>query len=168
MGFFSALPILYVCILNCLQRHCTFTCKTYVCVFTLRSGVIIHSCVSVCVCMHLAVWWFIFFLTGILSMNSSDWIKYHNTHQDRFRQSDYLFLCHHFFLFQQQKASKDSLRHRIPWKRHDIHTFSITFCKSEPFIIVQSTNVVLQIRIWPVYSQGFWFFGVKKWLIKIL
>lgn len=129
-----------------------------------------HSFVCVCVCVHApcCVVVYFFFLTGILSMNSSDWIKYHNAHQDRFRQSDYLFLCHHFFLFQQQKASKDSLRHRIPWKRHDIHTFSITFCKSEPFIIVQSTNVVLQIRIWPVYSQGFWFFGVKKWLIKNL
>lgn len=164
-------PIQYVCrvcVCMCVHTHLSygklcFPVQTPC--LSLNRDQCCYLCVCVCACVHTACCAaFYFFLNGILSMKTSDWIKY----QGRCTQCDCILLSSLLPPFKQSFNSN-----RLPKTHLDtalcgtgIHintlycTFSITFYKPVSFIIVQSTNVVLQIRIRSVYRQYFLFFSV--------
>lgn len=136
-GHFGWLSIQFVCVC-CV---CVCACICHMC-FSCANHIITPGSVLsfgwVCVCACSLLCGVLFFLNGILSMKTSDWTKYHGTHQGRCTQRDCLFLSHHSFLLKQSLNSN-----RLPKTHLDtalrgpgIHintlycTFSITFYKS--------------------------------------
>lgn len=92
------------CIHICHKGNYASPCKLCVSVIISRSVLsFVWVCVHAACCGVLFIsFFFLFFsLNGILSMKTSDWTKYHGTHQGRCAQCDCLSLCHHSFLFKQ-------------------------------------------------------------------
>lgn len=159
-GYFGRFSIQYVCVTGvcvCVCSHLSygkfcFPVQTLCVCHYIEISAVICACVCVFVSVCGLLCGVLFFPNGILSMKTSDWTKYHGTHQGRCAQCDCLFLCHHSFLFKQSfnsnrlpKTHLDSALRVTGIYINTLYcTFSITFYKSVTFIIVQSTNVLFK------------------------